>query len=218
MTVIKRFNDTLIPTKDKVFETYEKVKKFEVKDVFLDTAAGYSFYNTSPFTFQNLLADSDNIEANFRSFIAGFSENVQDILENFDFDKEITKLANNNALFAIIQEFNTKKSYMGPDLITDLLICEEKDVLLEDGVVKTIYDMTMGTSQMLACMEERLFQLDSEANEDIFDEEKAKQISSAVTRAVLLPLAGLIGIVGGGILGEGLGWLSPFMKSKNRKK
>lgn len=208
MTVIKRFHDTLLPTRDKVLETYEKVKQFEVKDVFLETASGYSFYNISPFTFENLLADSENIEANFRSFLAGFSENVQDVLENFDFDKEITKLANNNALFAVIQEFNTQKAYMGPDVITstdmgyifeelvrrfsesyneqagahftardiiylmtDLLICEEKDTLIEEGVVKTIYDMTMGTSQMLACMEERLLQLDSEANVKCFGQE-----------------------------------------------
>lgn len=208
MTVIKRFNDTLIPTKDKVLETYENVKQFEVKDVFLETASGYSFYNVSPFTFENLLADPSNIEANFRTFLSGFSENVQDVLENFDFDKEITKLANNNALFAVIQEFNTKKAYMGPDVITspdmgyifeelvrrfsesyneqagahftardiiylmtDLLICEEKDTLIQDGVVKTIYDMTMGTSQMLGCMEERLLQLDSEANIKCFGQE-----------------------------------------------
>lgn len=208
MTVIKRFNDTLIPTKEKVLETYETVKQFEVKDVFLETASGYGFYNISPFTFENLLADPANIESNFRTFLAGFSENVQDVLENFDFDKEITKLANNNALFAVIQEFNTKKAYMGPDVITsidmgyifeelvrrfsesyneqagahftardiiylmtDLLICEEKNTLIEDGVVKTIYDMTMGTSQMLACMEERLLQLDSEANIKCFGQE-----------------------------------------------
>ncbi|MBS5937605.1 type I restriction-modification system subunit M [Clostridium sp.] len=208
MTVIKRFNDTLLPTKDNVLQTYEQVKQFEVKDVFLETAAGYSFYNISPFTFENLLADSENIEANFRSFLAGFSENVQDVLENFEFDKEITKLANNNALFAVIQEFNTQKAYMGPDVITstdmgyifeelvrrfsesyneqagahftardiiylmtDLLICEEKNTLIEEGVVKTIYDMTMGTSQMLACMEERLTQLDSEANVKSFGQE-----------------------------------------------
>ena len=208
MTVIKRFNDTLLPTKEKVLQEYEKVKQFEVKDVFLETASGYSFYNISPFTFENLLADSENIEANFRSFLAGFSDNVQDVLENFEFDKEITKLANNNALFAVIQEFNTQKAYMGPDVITstdmgyifeelvrrfsesyneqagahftardiiylmtDLLICEEKDTLIEEGVVKTIYDMTMGTSQMLACMEERLLQLDSEASIKTFGQE-----------------------------------------------
>lgn len=118
MTVIKRFNDCLEPTKDKVLEVYEKVKHLEVKDAFLENASGYQFFNISPYTFRTLLNDSEHIEENFRTFLAGFSDNVQDILENFDFDKEITKLANNNMLFLIIQEFNKKEAYMGPDEIT----------------------------------------------------------------------------------------------------
>lgn len=208
MTVIKRFNDTLMPTKQAVLDMYEKVKHFEVKDGFLESASGYSFYNTSPFTFSNLVNDPENIEANFREFLAGFSENVQDVLENFEFDKEITKLANNGMLFLIIQEFNKKNAYMGADVIsstdmgyifeelvrrfsesyneqagahftsrdiiylmTDLLIAEEKDALIEEGVVKTVYDQTMGTSQMLGCMEERLKLLDEEAEVSLFGQE-----------------------------------------------
>lgn len=208
MTVIKRFNDTLLPTKRAVLDKYEEVKKFEVKDVFLESASGYSFYNISPFTFENLVADSEHIEANFRAFLAGFSENVQDVLENFEFDKEITKLANNGMLFLVIQEFNKKNAYMGADvvsstdmgyifeelvrrfsesyneqagahftsrdiiyLMTDLLISEEKDTLIEEGVVKTVYDQTMGTSQMLGCMEERLKLLDEEAEITTFGQE-----------------------------------------------
>ena len=208
MTVIKRFNDTLIPTKQAVLDMYEKVKHFEVKDGFLENASGYSFYNISPFTFNNLVDDSEHIEENFRAFLAGFSENVQDVLENFEFDKEITKLANNGMLFLIIQEFNKKNAYMGADVIssadmgyifeelvrrfsesyneqagahftsrdiiylmTDLLIAEEKDTLIEEGVVKTVYDQTMGTSQMLGCMEERLKLLDKEAEVSLFGQE-----------------------------------------------
>lgn len=208
MAVIKRFHDTLIPTREKVLETYEKVKGFEVKSGFLETASELNFYNTSQYTFESLLADSEHIEDNFRAYLNGFSENVQDILAHFEFDKEITKLANNNILFYIIQEFNKKTSYLGADLITsvdmgyifedliktfsesyneeagahftsrdiiylmaDLLICEEKDVLLENGVVKTVYDQTMGTSQMLACMEERLRALDKDAEIRCFGQE-----------------------------------------------
>ena len=55
--------------------------------------------------------------------------------------------------------------------MTDLLIEEERDLLLEEGVVKTVYDMTMGTSQMLACMEERLKEIDSEAEVNSFGQE-----------------------------------------------
>lgn len=208
MTVIKRFHDTLLPTREKVLETYEKVKNFEVKDGFLESASGLSFYNTSSFTFESLLADSSHIEDNFRAYLHGFSDNVQDVLTHFEFDKEITKLANNNILFYIIQEFNKKSSYLGADLITsvdmgyifedliktfsesyneeagahftsrdiiylmtDLLICDEKDALLENGVVKTIYDQTMGTSQMLGCMEERLRALDADAEIRSFGQE-----------------------------------------------
>ena len=208
MAVIKRFHDTLLPTRDKVLETYEKVKGLEVQSGFLETASGLQFYNTSKFTFDSLLADSEHIEDNFRAYLNGFSENVQDILAHFEFDKEITKLANNNILFFIIQEFNKKSSYLGADLITsvdmgyifedliktfsesyneeagahftsrdiiylmtDLLICDEKDSLIEEGVVKTVYDQTMGTSQMLGCMEERLRALDADAEIRSFGQE-----------------------------------------------
>lgn len=208
MTVIKRFNDALMPTKQAVLDTYEKIKHFEVRDGFLESASGYSFYNISPFTFENLVADPEHIEANFRTFLGGFSDNVQDVLENFEFEKEISKLANNGMIFLIIQEFNKKSAYMGPDLIsstdmgyifeelvrrfsesyneqagahftsrdiiylmTDLLISEEKDVLIQEGVVKTVYDQTMGTSQMLGCMEERLKLLDDDAEVALFGQE-----------------------------------------------
>lgn len=208
MTVIKRFNDTLLPTKDKVLETYEKIKHYEVKEGFLERASGYSFYNTSPYTFSNLLADPENIEANFRTFLGGFSDNVSDVLEHFNFEQEISKLANTNRLYFVIKEFNKKTAYMGADeissvdmgyifeelvrkfsesyneqagahftsrdiiyLMTDLLISEEKSDLLEKGVVKTVYDQAMGTSQMLACMEERLKDLDSEAEVTLFGQE-----------------------------------------------
>lgn len=119
-TVIKRFHDTLLPTREKVLEMDKSLDErgFEKKDTFLQKASGYQFYNTSPFTFDTLLADSENIEANFRSYLSSFSENVQDILDNFDIRNEITKLANNDKLFAVIQEFNSPKAYMGADKIT----------------------------------------------------------------------------------------------------
>jgi type I restriction enzyme M protein len=208
MTILKRFNDSLMPTRESVLKKYEEVKNFEVKDGFLEMASGYSFYNISPYTFENLLNEPEHIEENFRSFINGFSDNVQDVIQNFEFDKEITKMANNNKLYYVISEFNKSSSYMGPDkissvdmgyifeelvrrfsesynedagehftsrdiiyLMTDLLITEEEEVLIKDGVVKTVYDMTMGTSQMLGCMEERLRELDSEAEITIFGQE-----------------------------------------------
>lgn len=209
MTVIKRFHDTLLPTLDQVHETYEEYKTFEILDPFLlDATGGYSFYNTSKFTFTSLLADPEHIEENFRAYLNGFSENVQDILEQFEFDSHITRLASNDKLYYVIQEFNSPAAYMGADkisstdmgyifedlvrrfsesyneeagehftsrdiiyLMTDVLLTEEKELLMDNGVVKTIYDQTMGTSQMLSAMTERLQALDRDAEVTTFGQE-----------------------------------------------
>ena len=101
MTVVKRFHDCLLPTHDAVIEQYEKVKKLAVIDGFLTRASGYQFYNTSRFTFESLLADPDNIEANFRDYLAGFSANVQDVLAKFDFDNIIRRMVECNSLYLV---------------------------------------------------------------------------------------------------------------------
>ena len=197
MTVVKRFHDCLLPTHEAVLAQYEKVKKLAVIDGFLTKASGYQFYNTSKFTFEKLLADPDNIEANFRDYLAGFSPNVQDVLSKFDFDNIIKRMVESNTLYLVIKEFATPKGYLGPDkisavdcgyifedlvkrfsesfgeeagahftsrdiiyLMTDLLL---SDADLAEAQNVTVYDMTMGTSQMLSCMEERIHDL----NEDI---------------------------------------------------
>ena len=72
MTVVKRFHDCLLPTHDKVLQEYESKKNFAVIDGFLTKASGYQFYNTSKFTFDSLLADPENIEANFKDYLNGF--------------------------------------------------------------------------------------------------------------------------------------------------
>ena len=114
MCVIKRFSDTLAATKAKVIEVNRRLdKKINVRDGFLKKASGYDFYNVSPFTFEGLLSDPDNIADNFRSYLNHFSVNVIDIIEKFDFDKEITKMSNNGILYNVIAEFCTKKAYMG---------------------------------------------------------------------------------------------------------
>ena len=197
MTVVKRFHDCLLPTHEAVLKEYESKKHLAVIDGFLTRASGYQFYNTSKFVFESLLADPENIEANFRDYLAGFSANVQDVLAKFDFDNIIRRMVESNTLYLVIKEFNTQKGYLGPDktsavdcgyifedlvrrfsesfgeeagahftsrdiiyLMTDLLLTDAK--LDETGNV-TVYDMTMGTSQMLSCMEERIHEL----NEDI---------------------------------------------------
>ena len=118
MTVVKRFHDCLLPTHKAVLEQYEKVKNFAVIDGFLTKASGYQFYNISKYTFESLLADPENIEANFRDYLNGFSANVQDVLAKFDFDNIIRRMVESNTLYLVIKEFNSQKGYLGPDKIS----------------------------------------------------------------------------------------------------
>ena len=122
MCVIKRFEDTLAPTREKVLQTNKELdeKKIEMKRGFLERAAGQKFYNLSRFTFETLLADPDNIKDNFESYLNHFSENVIDIIHRMDFQKEIDKLADNGLLYLVIQEFCTTKAYLGADKISSV--------------------------------------------------------------------------------------------------
>lgn len=122
MCVIKRFEDTLAPTREKVLETNRELdeKKIEMKRGFLERAAGQKFYNLSRFTFETLLADADNIKDNFESYLNHFSENVIDIIHRMDFQKEIDKLADNGLLYLVIKEFCTAKAYLGADKISSV--------------------------------------------------------------------------------------------------
>ena len=81
LTVFRRFDCILADTKEAVLEKYNEVKNLPIHDVFLRKAAGREFYNTSKYTFEKLLDDPDNIEANFRDYLNGFSANVRDIIE-----------------------------------------------------------------------------------------------------------------------------------------
>ena len=90
MTVIKRFHDCLLPKHQAVLDTYKKVENLAVKDGFLRAASGYQFYNISPFTFKTLISDPENIVDNFKAYLNGFSDNVQDILARMDFDSQIS--------------------------------------------------------------------------------------------------------------------------------
>ena len=87
MTVLKRFDDALAPTKDAVVQMAEKLNKMKVegeaRDGILCKTAGYPFYNTSKFDFRRLVADPDNIDSNFEAYLQGFSANVLDIIANF---------------------------------------------------------------------------------------------------------------------------------------
>ena len=121
LTVIRRFDCILSDTKNAVLKKYEEVKNLPMKDVLLRSATGgKAFYNTSKYTFERLLDDPDNIEENFRDYLNGFSENVQDIIEKFKFDGHITTMANKGILYIVIKEFTSPKANLHPDVISNL--------------------------------------------------------------------------------------------------
>lgn len=117
MTVVKCFHDCLLLTHQAVLDIWEKVKKYAVDDSFLTKVSGYQLYNTSKFTFASLLADSENIEANFKDYLNGFSANVQYVFSKFDFDNIIKRMDESNTLYLVIKEYNSLKGQLGPDNI-----------------------------------------------------------------------------------------------------
>lgn len=214
MCVIKRFEDTLTPTKEKVLATNEKLDKdgIVVKKGFLESAAEQKFYNLSPFDFQKLLNDPENIKVNFESYLNHFSDNVIDIIHRMDFDREIEKMADNGVLYLVIKEFCTSKAYLGADQITsvdmgyifeelvrkfsesydeqagahftacdiiylmsELLVGDDEEKLEDEGITASIYDMAMGTSQMLGCLTERFLKIDPEAEITSYGQELNNQ-------------------------------------------
>lgn len=120
LIVIRRFDCILFDTKDAVLKKYEEVKNLPMKDVLLRKASGFDFYNTSKYTFEKLMDDPDHIEENFRDYLNGFSENVQDIIQKFEFDGHITRMANKNILYIVLKEFTIEKTNLHPDEISNL--------------------------------------------------------------------------------------------------
>jgi type I restriction enzyme M protein len=102
MAVLRRFDCLLASTKEKV------IKRAKIVDIpeILNHEAGFDFHNKSDYDFAKLLDDADNIAANLRAYIRGFSSNIREIMEHFNFDKEISKLDTNNLLFIIIRDFH----------------------------------------------------------------------------------------------------------------
>ena len=209
MCVIKRFHDCLLPTHEAVLEANKEYAFMgDLKEGFLKEASGYQFYNTSRFTFSSLITDPENIEENFRDYLSGFSDNVQQILARMNFYAQIDRMVEAGVLYQVISDFAAENLDMSPNristvdmgyifenlvqrfsesyneeagahftsrdiiyLMCDLLLTDNDIAQDGDGLHCTVYDMTMGTSQMLTCMEERLKRLDERAYVQTFGQE-----------------------------------------------
>lgn len=117
LTVLRRLDCVLAPSKGKVLAKQAELrgKKLENLDPQLRRASGFAFYNTSRYDFEKLLADAPHLAANLRNYIAGFSPNMREVLEKFDFDNTISKLDEAGLLFQVLERF--KNVDLHPDKI-----------------------------------------------------------------------------------------------------
>ncbi len=208
MTVLRRLDCVLEPTKQKVLDYLPKVDslKDSAKDIALNKIAGFNFHNRSLFNFDKLIADPNNVSVNLRNFINGFSSSAREIIEYFNFDDQIDRMDGPQAdiLFRVIKSFqeidlkdmdSMEMGYVFEDLIrrfaeqsnetagehftprevirlmVNVLFIEDKDILTQDGIVKTLYDPACGTGGMLSVGEQYVKELNPKAELKVFGQE-----------------------------------------------
>ncbi|WP_295731877.1 class I SAM-dependent DNA methyltransferase [uncultured Limosilactobacillus sp.] len=104
MTIIRRFESVLAPTKNKVLTQFEAMPTYPARAMY--KISGYEFYNTSRFNLAELCNDPDNISANFKSYLNGFSSDVQEILQNLDIESHIDKMDKGGCLYSVVKSFS----------------------------------------------------------------------------------------------------------------
>lgn len=208
LTILRRLDCVLEKTKVEVLKSYEKVKTTSIQNIdpILNKVAGYNFHNRSQFTFDKLIADPNNIAANLRDYINGFSADAREIIEQFEFENQINRMDENNLLFMVVKRFqeidlhpnkvsSMEMGYLFEELIRkfaemsnetagehftprevirlmiNLLFSNDRDILTQKGIVKTIYDCCAGTGGMLSVAEEYLNELNPDARLEVFGQE-----------------------------------------------
>lgn len=208
LTVLRRLDCVLEPTKEEVLAYLPQIKGLspEAAETVLKKKAKLSFYNKSKFGFKNLIADPNDIAANLRNYINGFSKNARNILEHFNFDDHIERLDKANLLYLIVKRFadvdlhpeavpNIEMGYIFEELIrkfadlsnetagehftprevirlmVNILFLNDKEILTQKGIVKTLYDPACGTGGMLSVAEEYLRELNPDADLRVFGQE-----------------------------------------------
>jgi type I restriction enzyme M protein len=119
LTVIRRLDCVLEPTKEAVLERHRQLAgKIENVEPVLQAVAGQQFYNTSPLTFTKLLDDPNTIADSLRLYIGGFSAAASDLIEKFDFGVQIDRLRRANVLYQVVGRFVDLDLH--PDAVSNL--------------------------------------------------------------------------------------------------
>ena len=116
LTVLRRFDCLLAPTKAQVLEEHAKIKAEPETVVrsLLQKITGRPFYNLSKLDIAKLLDDPNQLAPNLNSYINGFSKNVREIMERFAFDQQIARMAEKNLLYEVIKAFANVDLSPGP--------------------------------------------------------------------------------------------------------
>jgi len=206
-TVLRRIDSVLEPTKTKVLEAQTKYSgKLDNPDGVLRKASGFAFYNISPYSFERLVNDPHDLAANLNAYINGFSENMREVLEKFDFRNTIAKLDESGLLFLVLERFKTidlhpdavsnqDMGYIFEELIrkfnealnenpgehftprevirlmVNLLLAQDNEALSQNHIVRTVYDPCCGSGGMLTIAEQRILEINSQAEVYLFGQE-----------------------------------------------
>ncbi len=208
LTVLRRLDIVLEPNKKKVLEAYEqhKAKKPEVLEPILNNVAKAKFHNRSKYDFTELARDADNLAANFRNYIKGYSLSAIEIIDYFSLEDQIKKLEEYDLLYLVVKKFaeagelfrgvsSLEMGYIFEELIrkfaelsnetagehftpreviklmVNLLFINDKEILTNKGIVRTLYDPACGTGGMLSVAEEFLHDLNPDAKLEVFGQE-----------------------------------------------
>lgn len=179
MTVLRRLDALLEPNKQKVLDMKASLDKARIanQDAALRQASGQAFYNTSKFTLRDLRnrASQQQLRADFEAYLDGYSTNVQDILENFEFRNQIPRLSKADALGTLIEKLLSPDINLSP-----------KPVLNGDGSIKHpgLDNHAMGT-----IFEELVRRFNEENNEEAGEHWTPRDAVKLMARLIFLPIA-----------------------------
>jgi len=179
MTVLRRLDAVLEPTKQDVLDMKESLDKAGItnQDRALRTAAGQDFHNTSRFTLRDLRAraSQQQLKADFEAYLDGFSPNVREILENFDFRHQIPRLSKADALGTLIEKFLDPSINLSPEPVRSA-----------DGEIRQhgLDNHAMGT-----IFEELLRRFNEENNEEAGEHWTPRDAVKLMAKLIFLPIA-----------------------------
>ena len=182
MTVLRRLDAVLEDSKQNVLDMKERLDGAGIveQDSALRSAAGQAFYNTSRFALRDLRsrASRQQLEADFRAYLDGFSSNVQDILENFEFRNQIPRLSKADALGILIEKLTAPDINLSPD-----------PVMNADGSIRY---PGLDNHGMGSIFEELVRRFNEENNEEAGEHWTPRDAVRLMSRLVFLPIAGEI--------------------------